>query len=836
MRTGFPALLSSLLWVGGAQGCGDALTAPNPRNCIESPTPCEEGFYCSPTTERCEPKDCANDPTRCKTPDPCDGMAQGCVATSCVIKPSLCGPEESCDPQLMRCVPRLFALGQPDARTNVNTRLGMWNPVSAKFIADQVRGQQKLAVTDWGNSRTLIWNQVPTANRAADVVLGQPDLDTTTQLYPYDGVNAGTLYAPWSVGSDGTQLLVADRYFNRILFFNPIPLASGAGQPLAASAVWGQASFGDASPNAGKPVVTALGVYSPKLFVERLSGVFYVADYENHRVLVFDRVPKSSDEAPRWVIGQPDFVTHAERSGPADLGLPYGLHSDGTQLFVADFERARVVGYNLPISKNYPTPDVLIGQADFSGTSNNRGGLPSRNGLAGPGDVCVVNIAGQRRLFIADIFNHRVVRYTLSNPNDADLVLGQAGYTTGEKNRGGAISAATMSGPVSVDSDGTRLLVAEQDNNRVLLWNSLSLSNGQPADIILGQPSANTGEFNLPSLSALRFREIRSVSSDGERLFASDLRGNRVLIWNHIPYSGDAAPDVVLGQRDFGSFSMNADGRSASSLSLPEGVHSDGTRLAVADTDNHRVLLWNRIPTQHFTPADVVLGQPDMNTSRSDVVQGGLNTPSCVYFFAGSLYVCDSGNHRVLRYDPPYSTGALPSLWLGQPDLVSNTPNNGGVSARSLNFPMSITGEGEQLIVADTWNHRVLSWKRIPTLPFQPADVVTGNVNFVGGPPGSVSRQTQDPRGLHAQNGRLYVTSPSQNRVLIWNQLPAQNGSTPDAVLGQSDLQSTLPNSQALDAADRLNTPAGVTVAGGRLFIADQRNSRILSKEASSSR
>lgn len=833
MRTGFLALLSSLLGLGGCQSCRDALTAPNARNCIASPVPCETGFYCNLTTERCEPKDCANEPAPCKIPEPCDQMMQGCVATSCVDQPSLCGPAESCEPQLKRCLPRLFALGQPDARTNLNTRLGLWHPVSAKFITD--RAQQKLVVTDWGNSRTLIWNQVPTTNQAADVVLGQPDLDTTTQLGPYNGVNAGTLYAPWSVGSDGTQLLVADRYFNRILFFNPIPLMSGAGQPLAASSVWGQAGFGDAGANAGQQV-NALGVSGPKLFVESPSGVFYIADYENHRILVFDRVPQSPDEAPRWVIGQPDFVTSAERFGPADLGLPYGLYSDGTQLFVADYKRNRVVGYNLPISKNYPTPDVLIGQADLSGTSYNRGGSAGRNGLAAPTDVCVVSVAGQRRVFIADLYNNRVVRYTLPSTSDADLVLGQLGYTQTERNRGGAISAATLYSPLSVDSDGTRLLIAEQDNHRVLIWNSLTLSLGQAADVIIGQPSANTGDFNLPALSALRYREISSVSSDGERLFASDQRAHRVLIWNHIPRSGDSAPDVVLGQRDFSSFAMNAEGRSASSLALPQGVHSDGTRLAVADTDNHRVLIWNRIPTMSFTPADVVLGQPDMNTSRDDQLPGGMDSPGCVYFFAGSLFVCDSGNHRVLRYDPPYSTGALPSLWLGQPDLTSNTPNNGGISARSLDFPMSITGEGEQLIIADSRNHRVLSWQRLPTVSFQPADVVTGSADFLGGSPSSVSRQTREPRGVHAQNGRLYVASPEQNRVLIWNQLPTQNGTPPDAVLGQMDFVSTLPNSQVLDAADRLNAPSGVAVVGGRIFIADQRNSRILSKEALPSR
>ena len=45
-----------------------------------------------------------------------------------------------------------------------------------------------------------------------------------------------------------------------------------------------------------------------------------------------------------------------------------------------------------------------------------------------------------------------------------------------------------MLNPVSVTSDGVRLFVTDLGFNRVLVWNSIPTSNTAPADFALGQP------------------------------------------------------------------------------------------------------------------------------------------------------------------------------------------------------------------------------------------------------------------------------------------------------------------------------------------------------------
>ena len=53
------------------------------------------------------------------------------------------------------------------------------------------------------------------------------------------------------------------------------------------------------------------------------------------------------------------------------------------------------------------------------------------------------------------------------------------------------------------------------------------------------------------------------------------------------------------------------------------------------------------------------------------------------------LFICDSGNNRVLRYTPIENNTA--SFVYGQDgSFTSNTPNNGGTSASSLFNPRAI--------------------------------------------------------------------------------------------------------------------------------------------------
>src|SRR5690606_17945631 len=91
----------------------------------------------------------------------------------------------------------------------------------------------------------------------------------------------------------------------------------------------------------------------------------------------------------------------------------------------------------------------------------------------------------------------------------------------------------------------------------------------------------------------------------------ADTNNNRVLLWNTIPQSNNTPPNVVLGQPDL---SNNFPRTTSTGMRGPQGVWIDSGRLFVADTQNSRVLIWNSIPTSNGQAADIVVGQPDFTT------------------------------------------------------------------------------------------------------------------------------------------------------------------------------------------------------------------------------
>ena len=81
----------------------------------------------------------------------------------------------------------------------------------------------------------------------------------------------------------------------------------------------------------------------------------------------------------------------------------------------------------------------------------------------------------------------------------------------------------------------------------------------------------------------------------------ADSNNSRVLVWNSIPTTNFALADKVLGQADFAHAMANDELQtgmtstvpSARTLKNPSGVYIYGTKLFVTDRGNHRYLIFN---------------------------------------------------------------------------------------------------------------------------------------------------------------------------------------------------------------------------------------------------
>lgn len=295
-------------------------------------------------------------------------------------------------------------------------------------------------------------------------------------------------------------------------------------------------------------------------------------------------------------------------------------------------------------------------------------------------------------------------------------------------------------------------------------------------------------------------------------------------------------PRVRLGAAAPGGLGLPDAAPTASQLYAPRGVQLAGDALVVADTGNHRVLVWHGMPTTDGAPADVVLGQPNMTTEGAAAggrgPENGLRLPTGVCVIDGDLHVTDAWHHRVLVYAGiPTQSDTPPVLVIGQDDLRAVEPNRGGgCDGSSFYWPFGIGYVAGWTWVTDTGNKRVLGWRgRLE--PGRPAEVVLGQDDLTERsdnrgrtPDGSTLRW---PHAVAGTDEVLLVADAGNHRVLAWSPPPTTDAAARIA-LGQADLVSTGEWPYGPQGPSRLRFPYAMAVDGGRLVVGDTANNRVL--------
>jgi uncharacterized protein (TIGR03437 family) len=425
-------------------------------------------------------------------------------------------------------------------------------------------------------------------------------------------------------------------------------------------------------------------------------------------------------------------------------------------------------------------------------------------------------------------------------------------------------------------------------------------SSGQAARALIGQ---QTFTSTTPGSGANRVGGISGIAYGADTLFVADSNrfgsfgapdgngnpqqnNNRVLVFRGLSsqvkppeFEYKLNPDpckvclgaasFVLGQPDFNTTNYTITQRG---MRTPTAVATDGRVLAVADTDNNRILIWRNIPTQMDQPADVVIGQANFTTGAyaGQVTNKTLRGPQGIWLQNGKMFVADTQHHRVLIYNSvPTTNNAAADVVLGQPnftttisDLLEDQPS--GASATNLLSPVGVSSDGTRLFVVDLGHNRVLVWNRIPTTNGAPADVVIGQPDMTSGISNNSYKvpdnATQDdlgaikgltpvlckstgqnskgtdlfpnlcektlsfPRAVLFAGNRLNIADGGNDRVLIYNTVPAANGAPADIVLGQPDFITDNPSA----SADAMQTPAGLAYDGTNLYVSDTYNVRVL--------
>ncbi|MFA5936625.1 MAG: NHL repeat-containing protein [Candidatus Paceibacterota bacterium] len=468
----------------------------------------------------------------------------------------------------------------------------------------------KLAIADYNNNRVLIYNTIPTSdNPMPDVVVGQPDLYLG---YSENGTNASasatTLKTPTGVLLTNSKLIIVDSGNNRVLIYNTIPTSNGA----SADVVIGQADMITGTANTGSRSAATLN--SPKSVYSDNGTRLFIADTSNHRVLIYNSIPVANGASANIVIGQASMTVGSSNRaigpGANTLSSPYSVYSDGTKLFIADYANHRVLIYNTIPAIDGASANVVIGQTamnlNSSGTTAKK--LKNPQGVFSVGDKLLIADYNNNRVLVYNSI-------PIAADTSADVVIGQADFTSGSTNQGGSTASAnTLYNPYGLYSDGVKFFVADYSNNRVLIYNTIPSSADTSADVVIGQVSMTAlSKYQSNNILANNIGTSLHAYYHNSKLFISDCTDNRVLIYNSIPTSNGASADVVIGQADFTSGTANRGGAvAANTLSCPYHTFVYNDKLFIVDAGNNRVLIYNTIPTSNGVSADVVIGQPDM--------------------------------------------------------------------------------------------------------------------------------------------------------------------------------------------------------------------------------
>ncbi|MDP9055128.1 MAG: hypothetical protein M3N93_12650 [Acidobacteriota bacterium] len=482
----------------------------------------------------------------------------------------------------------------------------------------------------------------------------------------------------------------------------------------------------------------------------------------------------STGQAARLVIGQKRFAASEYNTTDTLLGSPTGITYSNGVLWVVDANRVGA------------TPD------------NNRI-LRFSDVASYPGPLQDPTISGNTCGVCRGV---------------ASLVLGQPDFVSSGFPLTPNAKGTTLRNPSGVATDGQILVVADTDNNRILIWTTLPQVNGQPANLVIGQADFSHNSTSVPP-NAKSLRGPSGVWLADGKLYVADTQDNRILIYNQIPTTNNAAADVVIGQPNFTSFLQPNPTQSngtptASNMQDPVSVTTDGTRMFVTDLGQHRVLIWNTIPTTNGAPADIALGQINLTTAISN------NS------YKQNTTATDSDGHPTNVTPVMCQSNAAYAASVGQTgssvvDSTTGTTLYPARCAATLSLPRFALSDGTRLYVADGGNDRVLVYNSMPTRSGQPADVILGQPdefsdNTGQNPDGSDAFQT--PFSLAYDGLNLYVGDTFNRRVVVYTPGIPNIPLGGRGVLNAASLTISALGSVAMTGSIKAKDTVTVTIAG----------------------
>lgn len=627
-----------------------------------------------------------------------------------------------------------------------------------------------------------------------------PDFSLFTLMNSQTGFNSTTPTDYSQAWGDGTKFAVSQIYnAHRVLLYDNQPTSQ---ENIRPTTIIGQDDYMGGTANAGVGSVNSRGLNYPTGICYN-GTTFYVADSNNHRILGFNGWPTTTGQVADFVLGQPNFTSNTPNNGgvagnptATSLYVPYGLACFDGKLAAVDNGNHRVLIWNTAPTANGAVPDVILGQAaSTTRVANNAGGI-GVGGMNAPYYIAVISRGATRTLLVTDYGNNRVLQWNsipTANATAYDTVYGQPDRVTATANTGGR-THSTFNGPWGIVEEvgADRFWVSDFSNARFTIYDIGNTTArgvwGLPDSATTAEQASGMWDW-YGSYTSLRHgpNSLRSGWNGYEGngvTFRIDPASGAATANNRMWTTAPSSASVPDKWRDAPSLDSSPPGyasKSATSGSLTSALKIGSRWFWIADSS--RILSRSGDFSTGLEAADLVLGRQDLTGANVTAATFDYAISPSTLAAVGTTLLAVDGPRIVGWTNPSAGSNQAVSFALGQPDILTRAANSGGVAAGRLGASVpSLTVSGAKLIVADRDNHRVLIWNSIASQLSNgsPADVVLGQSLMTTSASGSGLGNMTRPAGVTVVGSKLLVADRGNQRILVWDTIPTVSGTPAD--------------------------------------------------------
>ena len=303
--------------------------------------------------------------------------------------------------------------------------------------------------------------------------------------------------------------------------------------------------------------------------------------------------------------------------------------------------------------------------------------------------------------------------------------------------------------------------------------------------------------------SALSFPGKILADEAGGRLFIADTNHNRIIISS---FDGEVKQVIGTGEEALVDGSL-AD----AAFNHPQGMAIDGDTLYVADTENHAIRRVGLASGQVQTLAGTGEQGYDRTGGRHGL-ETSLSSPWDVALHDGVVYIAMAGIHQLWSLD--LDTGIVgPYAGSGREAIT-----DGPLATSALAQPSGITTDGERLFFADSETSSIRNCDLDPRGSVRTL-IGLGLFEF-GDVDGDDFRvRMQHPIGITHHEGVLYVADTYNHKIK--RVLPKTRSAFTVAGTGSPG------HVDGPFAKARFSEPCGLSIANGKMYIADTNNHAI---------